>query len=77
MKRFILLAAALLTGLSAAAKVELTPLFTDNMVFQQNVQAPVWGKATPGATVKVTTSLARAWLTQLTLPCSTDSHTML
>ena len=56
MKRFIIATAALLAGISAAAKVELTPLFTDNMIFQQNVQAPVWGKAAPGATVKVTPS---------------------
>ena len=56
MKKFILTALAALAALSAIAKVELTPLFTDNMVFQQNTQAPVWGKAAPGATVKVTPS---------------------
>ena len=56
MKKTILLAAALLASVSALAKVELTPLFTDNMIFQQNTQAPVWGKAAPGAAVKVTPS---------------------
>lgn len=56
MKKFILTALAVLAAFSAGAKVELTPLFTDNMVFQQNTQAPVWGKAAPGATVKVTPS---------------------
>ena len=56
MKRFIIATAALLAGITAAAKVELTPLFTDNMIFQQNVQAPVWGKAAPGAKIKVTPS---------------------
>ena len=56
MKRIIFFAAALLACLTASAKVELTPLFTDNMIFQQNVLAPVWGKAAPGATVKVTPS---------------------
>lgn len=56
MKRIIFFAATLLACLTASAKVELTPLFTDNMIFQQNVLAPVWGKAAPGATVKVTPS---------------------
>ena len=56
MKKFILTVLAALAAFSAGAKVELTPLFTDNMVFQQNTQAPVWGKAAPGATVKVTPS---------------------
>ena len=45
-----------LAVMSAAAKVRLTPLFTDNMVFQQDCMAPVWGEAEPGATVKVTPS---------------------
>ena len=56
MKRILFSLAVLFAGLSAEAKVELSPLFTDNMVFQQNVQAPVWGKATPGAKVTVTPS---------------------
>lgn len=56
MKRILLTAIAALAALSAGAKVQLTPLFTDNMVFQQNCQAPVWGKATPGTEVKVTPS---------------------
>ena len=56
MKKTIILAAALLASVSALAKVDLTPLFTDNMIFQQNTQAPVWGKAAPGAAVKVTPS---------------------
>lgn len=56
MKRILFSLAVLFAGLSAEAKIELSPLFTDNMVFQQNVQAPVWGKATPGAKVTVTPS---------------------
>ena len=52
-KRFLFLLAALSVGLSASAKVIMSPLFTDNMVFQQRTQAPVWGKADPGATVTV------------------------
>ena len=56
MKRILFSLAVLFAGLSAEAKIELSPLFTDNMVFQQNVQAPVWGKAAPGAKVTVTPS---------------------
>lgn len=56
MKRILFSLAALLFGLAAQAKIELSPLFTDNMVFQQNCSASVWGKATPGAKVTVTPS---------------------
>ena len=56
MRRFILFIVAVLATMSAVAQVQLTPLFSDNMVFQQNCQAPVWGKAAPGAEVKVTPS---------------------
>ena len=56
MKRCILAALTLLSALSAGAKVQLTPLFTDNLVLQQEAQVPVWGKAAPGAAVSVTPS---------------------
>ena len=69
MKRIIISLAVLLSGLAAEAKVELSPLFTDNMVFQQKVQAPVWGKALPGAIVKVTPS----W-TKRIYSCTADSE---
>ena len=52
-KRILFLLVTLSVGLSASAKVVMSPLFTDNMVFQQRTQAPVWGKADPGATVTV------------------------
>lgn len=48
-------------GWSAAAvraDVKPHPLFTDNMVLQQGVACPVWGKADPGEEVQV--SIARA-----------------
>ena len=56
MKKILFAAAAVLLSVSLSATVELTPLFTDNMVFQQSCQAPVWGKAAPGAVVSVTPS---------------------
>jgi len=56
MKRILLTVLAALSSVSLFAKVELTPLFSDNMVFQQSCKAPVWGKAAPGAVVTVTPS---------------------
>lgn len=38
------------------AKVRLQPLFSDNMVLQQQANAPIWGEAKPGKTVSVLTS---------------------
>lgn len=40
----------------AGAQVQLPAMFSDNMVLQQQTDAPLWGKATPNATVKITTS---------------------
>ena len=56
MKKCLLAALTLLSALSAGAKVQLTPLFTDYLVLQQEAQVPVWGKASPGAAVSVTPS---------------------
>ena len=55
----MLLTAILLCGVAAqstagqTAKPFLHPLFTDNMVLQRGVSAPVWGWAEPGAKVSV------------------------
>ena len=56
MKRIILIVLAALAAIDTGAKVQLTPLFTDNMIFQQNCLAPVWGEALPGTQVTVTPS---------------------
>lgn len=53
----LFVSALLLLGASATqAKVKMFPLFTDNMVLQQNTKAPIWGEAKAGKNVKVTTS---------------------
>jgi len=50
----ILLGSLLLaTGLAAAPALELAPLFTDGAVLQRDVAHPVWGRAQPGAEVRV------------------------
>ena len=46
-------AAVMLCGLAAEAKVELAPVFADNMVLQREMPVPVWGKADPGEEVTV------------------------
>ena len=54
MRRLLLLIfAAVLASVSGVSKPRLSPIFSDNMVFQQKCQAPVWGKAEPGAKVTV------------------------
>lgn len=55
-QRILLLAALLMLSGTMFAKIVLPPIFSDNMVLQQQTDAPVWGQAKPGATVKVTTS---------------------
>lgn len=53
----LFVSALLLLGASATqAKIKMFPLFTDNMVLQQNTKAPIWGEANAGKNVKVTTS---------------------
>ena len=49
-------AAALLLAMQLSAKVTLFPVFTDNMVLQQQTEVKIWGNATPKKKVTVTTS---------------------
>ena len=51
-----LMSIMLLCTLGMNAKVKLLPIFSDNMVLQQQTDAPLWGEATPGKAVTVTTS---------------------
>ena len=44
----------------ANAKVDLPPIFADNMVLQQQTDAAVWGKAKPNAKVVITTTWSKA-----------------
>lgn len=46
----------LLCSLGMSAKVKLLPIFSNDMVLQQQTDAPLWGEAAPGKTVKITTS---------------------
>ena len=61
MKRILLASMLLFAAVSiASAKVELPPIFADNMVLQQQTDAALWGKAEPGKKVTITTSWSKA-----------------
>jgi sialate O-acetylesterase len=55
MKKFLLvpLLSVVFVALAAQAEVRLPALFSDNMVLQQRMDAPVWGWADDGEEVKV------------------------
>ena len=57
-KTFLLLLFLVGVGYSSAlqAEVKLSPLFSSNMVLQQQAQTPIWGTGKPGKTIKITTS---------------------
>ena len=55
-KHFTLIALFITANLNIAAQVNLSPLFTNNMVLQQQTNAPIWGEAKPGKKVTITTS---------------------
>lgn len=43
-------------AMHANAQVQIAPIFKDNMVLQQQTDAPIWGRALPGHTISVTVS---------------------
>lgn len=60
MKRLILLCIFLAGSLfMSRAKVQLPPVFADNMVLQQQTDAALWGKAKPDAKVVITPSWSK------------------
>ena len=44
---------------AADAKVELAPIFADNMVLQRESDAAIWGKADPGARIAITATWSK------------------
>jgi sialate O-acetylesterase len=54
--KLMFLSLALLMGSMVSAKIGLPKIFTDNLVLQQQTDAPIWGKATPNKAVKIVTS---------------------
>jgi len=50
------MASLLACAMATQAQVKLCPLFTDNMVMQQQTDAPIWGTCRPGKKVTLKTS---------------------
>ncbi len=56
-KTLLLLTVVLLWAVTVKARVDLCPVFSDNMVMQQMTSnAPIWGESEPGKTITVVTS---------------------
>ena len=61
MKRILSIGILLLgAAFISQAKVQLAPVFADNMVLQQQSEAAVWGKAEPGVKITITTTWSKA-----------------
>ncbi len=79
MKRIIFVPLLFLTVFMTHARVFLPPVFSDNMMLQQQTDAAIWGKAKPNSKVVITTTwsnvktVAKAgsdgkWFTRLQTP---------
>ena len=55
-KKFLFLLFALWGSTTLPAQVKLQPMFSDNMVLQQQTEAPIWGESKPNKTVEIETS---------------------
>ena len=61
MKKIFLSCLAILGSISMIqAKVELPPVFADNMILQQQTDAAIWGKSEPGAKITITTTWSKS-----------------
>ena len=91
MKKIVLLIVSAIAGavLSAdlSAEVRMSALFTDNMVLQQKVFAPVWGTASPGKVVTVKPSWSKheykatagndgRWMLEIDTPKAGGPHSL-
>ena len=59
MKKILTLGFLFASLFSMHAKVELPPIFADNMVLQQQTDAALWGYAKPNAKVTITTTWSK------------------
>ena len=69
MKRYFIVLLLVFTGLWLRAEVRLPNLLSSNMVLQQKASATLWGWASPGEKIKITTS----WDSQ-TIEVTTDGN---
>ena len=60
-QRFLSIIVAMVAGTAASwSKVVPSPVFSDNMVLQQQSEAAIWGEATPGKKVKISASWSKS-----------------
>lgn len=69
MKKIAALLLIMMACLPISAQVKLAPIYTDNMVIQQNADVPIWGWATASQTITIVAS----WSPTDTLRVVTDS----
>ncbi|MFG6685754.1 sialate O-acetylesterase [Mariniflexile sp. HNIBRBA6329] len=55
-KYFVIAVLCFLESIQIHADIKLPALFTDNMMLQQNMEAPIWGWATKNGKIVITTS---------------------
>ena len=55
-KYFVLYLFFLLPVVFLSAQIKLSPIFSDNMVLQQQTKAPIWGVAAQGKSIEILTS---------------------
>jgi sialate O-acetylesterase len=60
MKRILTLGFLFASIFVMQAKVELPPIFADNMVLQQQTDAALWGHAKPNSKATITTTWSKA-----------------
>ena len=72
--KYLLAYCMALSAWPAAAAVQVTPLFSDNMVIQRQAEVPIWGNAKPGEEIMISarnhTTVVRAgadgrWMARL------------
>lgn len=56
MLKSVFLLGTLFVSMQLFAQLQLPAIFTDNMVLQQQTDAPIWGTTSPNGTVKIVTS---------------------
>lgn len=86
-KLFFIILVALLFVFPLSAEILLPKIFTDNMVLQQQTEAPIWGKSKPNKEVTLITSWNRKiyktkvdstgkWLLKVTTPVAGGPYTI-
>lgn len=80
MKKILLTLLTLVLGATLCAQTKLSPIYTDNMVVQQNAKVPIWGTAgaaqritiiaswAPKDTIRTTANSMGQWTAELTTP---------